>query len=166
MLAMTSATELPAPIRAHAAPSTAEQRSHRRAVALWALANGRPLHRDAIAAIVGCRAEPAPEAGELNGRTGNASGQRSQWRTDDIGDLLWNDITTWCSDRGASTPSAPDAASTLDTYLRYLSAHRLLDRGSDPVAALRRAIGEFGGDRSRRRHPSSRQRLAPVVPIG
>ena len=163
---MTSAPELPAPIRAHAAPTTPAQRSHRRAVALWALANGRPLHPDAISAIVGCRAALAAEISSENSQTGPGPDLRTRWFTEHVGDLLWNDITHWCSARGAIVPTGADAARTLDTYLRYLSAHRLLDRGSDPVAALRRAITEFGGDRTKRRHPSMQHHLAPVVPIG
>lgn len=163
---MTSAPEHPTLIRAHATPTTADQRSHRRAVARWALANGRPLHRDAIAAIVGCRADRLIELHCLERRAAGGLDDQSQWLTDHIGELLWNDITSWCAARGASAPAAADAAVTLDTYLRYLSAHRLLDRQSDPVAALRRAITEFGGDGARRRHPSMHRRLAPVVPIG
>jgi hypothetical protein len=60
-----------------------------------------------------------------------------------------------------------ELAASLSTYLRYLSANRMLPPGSDDVGTLRRAIAEHRlGDRrsSRSRHPAGAAR-APVLPI-
>ena len=155
---MSSTPVAPSPIRAHAAPVPAAVARHRGAVARWALASGRPAHRDALAAIVGVRSAHLSAQLSLD--------DASEWTTDHIGELLWGAISSWCVDRYAHVPEPNDVARTLDTYLRYLSANRLLAKGSDPVAALRRAITDYGGGRSQM-HPAVRhRRLAPVVPIG
>lgn len=126
-------------------------------MARWALASGRPVHRDALAAIVGARADSLPDPDAVDGP--------SAWVGEQIGGLLWSDISSWCAERSAWVPEPEDIARTLHTYLRFLSAHRLLAPGSDPVALLRRAITDYGGDQGRRRHPSMGRQLAPVVPI-
>lgn len=155
---MSSTPVAPSPIRAHAAPVPAAVSQHRGAVARWALASGRPAHRDALAAVVGVRAEHLGAGAALD--------EPTEWTVEHIGELLWVGISSWCVDRYAHVPAPADVSRTLDTYLRYLSANRLLARGSDPVAALRRAISDYGGGRSQM-HPAVRhRRLAPVVPIG
>ena len=60
-----------------------------------------------------------------------------------------------------------ELAPSLSTYLRYLSANRLLPPGSDNTSALRRAIAEHrvpDRRRSRARHPAGAGR-APVLPL-
>ncbi|RTL04770.1 MAG: hypothetical protein EKK62_15775, partial [Acidimicrobiia bacterium] len=152
---MAPSTTTAPPIRAHAAPGSPVVLRHRRAVARWALASGRPVHRDALAAIIGARADSLSAPADLDGPTA--------WVGEQIGELLWGDISSWCGERSARVPEPDDIARTLHTYLRYLSAHRLLAAGSDPVTLLRRAIADYGGDRGRRRHPSTGRRVAPVV---
>jgi len=115
------------------------------------------VHRDALAAIIGARADSLSAPADLDGPT--------EWVGEQIGELLWGDISSWCGERSARVPDPDDIARTLHTYLRYLSAHRLLAAGSDPVTLLRRAIADYGGDRGRHRHPSTGRRVAPVVPI-
>lgn len=151
---MSSTTVADTLHRAHTVTSHPAIRAHRRDVARWALANGRPADRDALAAIVATRNVFGP------GWTEGAQ----RWTADEVGRLLWVDIAGWCQDCELQTPDAHRVAATLDTYLRYLSAHRLIARGSDPVAALRRAITDYGGGRSRA-HPAVRHSLASVVPI-
>ncbi len=140
--------------RAHTIRSHPAIRAHRRDVARWALANRRPCDRDALAAIVAVRNAFGP------GWTDGAQ----RWTAEEIGRLLWVDLAGWCQDCEKETPDGDRVAATLDTYLRFLSAHRLIARGSDPVAALRRAISDYGGGRSPA-HPSVRHALAAVVPI-
>ena len=155
--------------RAHEIVVPAVQRTHRRAVIRWALANGRPVHRDALAALVGARAEALPQSTptDLAAQAAAGADGATVWTGPDIGALLWVGVADWCGDRGAEVPDGDHVASTLSTYLRFLSAHRLLARGSDPVAALRRAVTEYGGTTSRSSaHPSMRQRsVAPVLPL-
>jgi hypothetical protein len=153
---MSTSTIAPAGPRAHAVPVPAAVTAHRRSVARWALSNGRPAHRDALAAVVAARAQAAGLG---------LPGSATVWTVEDIGTLLWVDLTEWCQDAEVELPEQHQVSATLDTYLRYLSAHRLLAKGSDPVAALRRAIADYGGGRTRS-HPSMRQHAAaPVVPI-
>jgi len=144
-------------VRAHSVPVPTAVLRHRRQVVRWALATGRSVNRDALAAIVGTRAEDLSDpSGVLSPTT---------WTADDIGELLWGGITAWCTEQFAEAPGSDDMSRTLDTYLRYLSANRLLAVGSDTVAALRRAITDYGGHRSRT-HPAARHLApAPVVPI-
>ncbi len=155
---MTS-TQAPADTqRAHQVVVPAHERSHRRAVIRWALANGRAVHRDALAALIGARSAALGAAAEVDGG--------SVWVAPDVGALLWVGVADWCELHGADLPDGEDVSATLGTYLRFLSAHRLLATGSDPVAALRRAVTEYGGTgRRSANHPSLRRRPAPVLPL-
>lgn len=150
--------------RAHEVIVPAIQRTHRRAVIRWALSNGRPVHRDALAALIGARAAAVPPTDDASG---DAVQHPTVWTGPDIGALLWVGVADWCADHGAEVPDGDHVATTLSTYLRFLSAHRLLARGSDPVAALRRAVTEYGGTATRSAaHPSMRYRaVAPVLPL-
>jgi hypothetical protein len=149
--------------RAHEVVVPSHQRTHRRAVIRWALANGRAVHRDALAALIGARSDAVPA--NQTEQT-DPAGHPPIWTGPDIGALLWVGVADWCADRGAEVPDADHVATTLSTYLRFLSAHRLLARGSDPVAALRRAVTEYGGTTRSAAHPSMRQRsVAPVLPL-
>lgn len=153
-----SGTTAPRPLRAHAVAVSPAELQHRRQVVRWALSSGRGVSRDALAALVGARADDLADPTGVNAPT--------TWSADDIGSLLWHGVSSWCTDGYADVPEPHDVARTLDTYLRYLSANRLLAAGSDPVATLRRAITDYGGSRSRS-HPAVRHRMvAPVVPIG
>ena len=153
---MSTTTIAPVASRAHSVPVPAPVLAHRRAVARWALSSGRAAHRDALAAIVATRTRSIADLG--------APGAAIVWTVEDIGTLLWVELAEWCADAEVDLPEQHHVTVTLDTYLRYLSSHRLLAKGSDPVAALRRAIADYGGGRSRA-HPSMRQRTAPVVPL-
>ncbi len=88
---------------------------------------GRPVDRDALAAIVGATAD-----------------RPHWWTTQRVAELLWDGIVTWCRDQAVGLPAPSDVRETLTTYLRYLSAHGLLGPDSDRPAALRRAIAEHG----------------------
>lgn len=148
-------TSLPTPPthRAHAVRTDPRLRRHRGAVAEWALAHGHVVRRDALAAIVGCRAAST-----------NADPVLAPWTADGVARLLWSGVSEWCATHGAAPPD--EVPATLATYLRYLSAHKLLGPGSDNMTALRRAIAEnrTGPGSSRRRHPAGGRR-APVLPI-
>ena len=88
------------------------------------------------------------------------------WTAADVGSLLWTGLPNWCVSRGVRAPV--DVTPTLATYLRYLSGHRLLERGSDAMAVLRRALADFTQPEqgSRSRHPAAgRRALAPVLPL-
>ncbi|CAN5413613.1 hypothetical protein BH10ACT3_BH10ACT3_16140 [soil metagenome] len=141
--------------RAHSIPTHSGLRRHRRDVARWALAHGHPVARDALATIVGARA--VMSAGTVSLR----------WTAEEVGVLLWSGLTNWCVSRGVRAPG--DVVPTLTTYLRYLSGHRLLERDSDSMAVLRRAVADFGQQpdkASRSRHPAAgRRALAPVLPL-
>lgn len=148
---MTTTTAVPVR-RAHSVPTHPAVRQHRGQVARWALANGHLLERDALAAIVAVRADPTSGAIDL------------RWTAQDIGAVMWSAVPLWCSSH--QVPAPPDLATTLGTYLRYLSAYRHLARGSAPIAELRRAVADHRPSlqRSRARHPAS-ARTAPVLPI-
>ena len=146
--------------RAHTVPTHLGIRRHRRDVARWALAHGHPVDRDALAAIVGARSLMGEGVVAL------------QWTSMDVASLLWSGVAGWSTVHGVQRPT--QVAPTLGTYLRYLSAHRLFDHGSDAMTVLRRALaehdtsGERSGDRAgaRARHPAAGARaLAPVLPI-
>lgn len=147
---MTSATTSP-PRRAHSVPLPPTVRQHRSHVARWALAHGHRLERDALAALVAVR---ATASGTIDLR----------WTAQDVGQVMWSAVPLWCSTHQVRHPT--DVATTLATYLRYLSAHRLLARGSAPIADLRRAVADHrpSAERSRARHPAG-GRTAPVLPI-
>ena len=140
--------------RAHTVPTHPSVRRHRRDVATWALAHGHLVHRDALAVIVATRVD--------------ASGTIShRWTARNVALVLWSGAHSWCDRHGAAPP--PDLATTLATYLRYLSGHRLLEPGSDSPASLRRAVSEHRGPeaRSRSNHPTAApRRAAPVLPLG
>lgn len=148
--------------RAHTVPTHLGLRRHRQDVARWALASGHPVDRDALAAIVGARASMSDGTVTLH------------WTAFDVGALLWSGVATWSLEHGVGCPSK--VATTLDTYLRYLSAHRLFELGSESMTVLRRAMAEHdvaepavpGQDLrgARSRHPAAgRGALAPVLPI-
>jgi hypothetical protein len=82
-----------------------------------------------------------------------------------VGRALWSDVPLWCSSHGVRPPA--DVHSTLTTYLRFLSSHRRLEAGSDPIASLRRAVEDHRPDRrsARARHPAAGGAPAPVLPI-
>ena len=151
----TNTTTTPPPVGRRASSVVVvdpDVRSHRQAVIAWALANKLPVNRDVLAALLGARLSVG-------------MGPDQPWTGTDIGSLLWVGISEWCQSTGAAVPDG-DVATTLRTYLRFLSAHRMLGRGSDTPADLRRAITEYGGTSPRSsRHPSMRQPLAPVVPL-
>ena len=146
--------------RAHTVPTHLGIRRHRQDVARWALAHGHPVDRDALAAIVGARSIMSEGTVAL------------RWTATDVESLLWSGVPGWSMAHGVRGPA--ELPSTLATYLRYLSAHRLFDRGSDAMTVLRRAVAEHDtlddGPQDRRsarsRHPAAgRRALAPVLPI-
>jgi hypothetical protein len=138
--------------RAHSVPTHPSVRRHRGQVARWALANGHLVERDALAAIVAVRTDASTGAVDM------------RWTAQDIGAVMWSAVPLWCSTHQVPAPS--DVATTLGTYLRFLSAHRQLARGSAPIAELRRAVADHrpSQQRSRARHPAA-GRTAPVLPI-
>lgn len=138
--------------RAHAVPMQTTLRRHRSDVARWALANGHPVERDALAAVVAVRADPI--TGSIDQR----------WDIEEIEQVMWAVVPMWCAAHRIDAPA--DLATTLGTYLRYLSAHRRLAAGSDGILTLRRAVADHrpGPQRSRARHPASSP-AAPVLPI-
>jgi hypothetical protein len=152
-------TSAPTPtLRAHQVAAPGPQLRHRRDIIRWALANGRPVHRDSLAALVGARSAAAGATDAVGGAT--------VWTAPDVGALLWVGVADWCGAAGAELPAAERVAATLATYLRYLSAHRRLAAGSDPVVELRRAVTEYGGTTGRSSaHPSMRRPVAPVLPL-
>lgn len=140
--------------RAHTVPAPPDVRRHRRDVALWALAHGHVVHRDALAVIVAARSDVF----------GNIA---HRWTAHGVGVVLRSGAHSWCDRHGAAPP--PELATTLATYLRYLSGHRLLAAGSDSAGELRRAVSEYRlpEARSRSNHPTAgARRPAPVVPLG
>ncbi len=151
---MSDTTTVPAARRAHTVPTHPSVRLHRRDVATWALAHGHVVHRDALAVIVASRVD--------------ATGRISfRWTARNVALVLWSGARSWCDRHGVAPP--PDLAATLATYLRYVSAHRLLEPGSDSPASLRRAVAEHRGPeaRSRSNHPTAGvRRTAPVLPLG
>ncbi len=151
---MTDTTTSHTARRAHAVPSTPAVRRHRRDVAIWALAHGHAVQRDALAVIVAARVDAA----------GNIS---HRWTARGVGLVMWSGARSWCERHGAAPPT--ELGPTLATYLRYLSGHRLLEPGSDSPAVLRRAVSEHRGpeSRSRANHPTAAPgRSAPVLPLG
>jgi hypothetical protein len=149
---MATSTLVPPTGRAHAVPSHPQLRRHRRDVVRWALAHGHRLDRDALAVLVSIRSDGA---GRLS----------SRWTSDHVARVLWSDVPIWCSSHGVRLPG--DVHSTLTTYLRYLSSHRRLEPGSDPIATLRRAVEDHrpGRNSARARHPAAGGAPAPVLPI-
>lgn len=149
--AMPTTTTLPTH-RAHSVPTHPAARRHRREVARWAFANGHPIDRDALAAIVAARSERTTGAVDL------------RWADDDVERVLWHSLPEWCVTHRVRPPA--DTATTLATYLRFLSAHRLLAPGSAGITALRRAVADHrpSVSPSRARHPATARR-APVLPI-
>lgn len=159
-------TAAPTPtLRAHEVTVVGADRTHRRDVIRWALSHGRPVHRDALAALIGSRSQALAGPGAT--AAGPDAARASVWSATDVGAMLWVGVADWCGTHGARLPPAEQVTTTLLTYLRFLSAHKLLARGSDPVAELRRAVGEYGGTSGRsRRHPSMGARPnAPVLPL-
>lgn len=141
--------------RAHDVPAHPASVALRRSVARWALANGHPVSRDALAVVVAVR-------------TDHLSGQVEHlWTVQHVDAVLDRRAGSWCRLHGVPCPD--ELATTLATYLRYLSAHRLLEAGSHSPNELRRAVAQHTPSlqRSRRRHPAgSSAAIAPVLPIG
>lgn len=137
--------------RAHTVPVHPATRKHRRQVLSWALANGHPVDRDALAVVTAIRSHP------INGQP------RLEWSVDQVGRLLEAHAPAWCRSHQVAEPS--NVAATLRTYLRWLSANGKLAVGSDRTADLGRAIADYctGPHGGRSRHPASQ--LAPVLPI-
>jgi hypothetical protein len=148
---MSTSTIAPAR-RAHSVPICPAVRHHRGQVARWALANGQLIERDALAAIVAVRADLSTGTIDL------------RWTADEVGRVMWSSVPMWCSTHQVRHPA--DLATTMAAYLRHLSAHGQLARGSDPIAVLRKAVADHrpGPQRSRARHPAA-GRTAPVLPI-
>lgn len=134
------------PRRAHTVDGPAELLARRRAVVRWALRRGTPVQRDALAAVVGARAG--------SGTGGDPGDGTECWTTDDVTALLWLWIEDWCQTHGAVVPAREHVLQSLESYLRYLSAQRLLAPGSDSAAALRRAVHEVGGPPRSAAHPA------------
>lgn len=149
---MSSATTQ---LRPHAAPVPPEVRRERRSVIGWALANGRPVERDALCAVVAARRSTSPDGAPLT--------------TGDVGVLLWVGIAAWCRARGADLPAPGATRRSLLTYVEYLAATGELPEGSDSAASLREAVTEYAGqDRPARssRHPAARSaRTGAVLPM-
>lgn len=155
------------PVRPHSVRVAPVRLRHRREITRWALEHRHPLNRDSLAAIVATRVIVAD--GSICTR----------WSVDEVDSLLLWGVDNWCRARGASMPVG--LTSTLDTYLRYLSANKVLDPRSDPLNSLRRAVAENAAElraiakandcdpsAAATAHPSrmSRTPLAPVLPIG
>jgi len=150
--------------RAHTVPTSADLRRHRTAVVTWALTNGDQVSRDSLAVIISAASQLAPGQVSLH------------WTGVRLDLLLQDGFSQWCSLRGVQQPI--ELSQTLTTYLRYLSAHRLLDADSDDTLALQHCVAEFEKLQkqqiekessrvgSRSRHPTSQpQFLAPVLPL-
>lgn len=139
--------------RAHTVVQPPQLRPHRSAVAAWALEHGHRAQRDALAVLTGLRARPD---GTVDTR----------WTVELVERATGDAAVSWCDRHGVAVPH--DLATTLATYLRYLSATRTLGPGSDSLTMLRRALSPSSPtiDGQRRRHPArGRQKLAPVLPI-
>jgi hypothetical protein len=141
--------------RAHAVPVSHHLRSHRRDVAVWSLAQGRPVDRDALAVIVNCSTDPT------------RVDSPDRWTSDRVAGLLWQGLLGWCRANGVAPPPPDDVRATLLTYLRYLTEHRLLSDNSDRPSQLRRAVAEHGRTPGGSGRPRVDRRRAPasVTPI-
>ena len=100
-----------------------------RAVREWALARGRSVCPESLAAIVAAADRPLDEP--------------SVWRADDIASLVWIEVYTWCERAEVALPG--HLPETLWTYLAWLDAHDLLAAGSDPIAALHATLAAHTG---------------------
>jgi len=135
--------------RAHAVPVSHQLRSHRRHVAAWSLAQGRPVDRDALAAVLNCGADHSrPDS-------------PNRWTTDRVAGLLWEGVLGWCRSHGVAPPPPADVRNTLLTYLRYLGAHQLFAPGSDRPRALRDVADSVltAGEQHPSRHPAAVARV-------
>lgn len=136
--------------RAHTVAAPPSARTHRREVIRWALAHGHPVSRDALTVIVALRTDPSTGAID------------TAWRPDDVTGVMQPGAALWCSAHRSGIQG--DLAGTLSTYIRYLSAHRLIAGDRAAIASLHRAVTDLPRSSSRARHPSNRA-TAPVVPI-
>jgi hypothetical protein len=122
---------------------------HRRAVARWALAQGRPLNLDAVTVILAVR--------EFEADADRAPFTR--WTTQGLVGFLWGSAISWCESREIEVPVGLNES--LWTYLSYLAAERELASGSASLAALREVLVETGGlSRSGRARVTRGARLA------
>jgi len=149
---MSQATTSTSRPRAHTVVQHPGLRRHRRDVARWALAHGHRADRDALAVLTGLREVPG---GSVDRR----------WTAELVDRATGDAAVLWCDRHGVAVPH--DLVTTLDTYLRYLSATRSLEPASDPIAVLRRSVSSTRPqpERSRLRHPATGGGLAPVRPI-
>lgn len=108
--------------RACRIPTSAVRDRHRKDVARWALANGQPLTRDALAVIIGTR-EITTDAGI-----------DTTWTIESVTGLLTWQAGGWCGRHRVPLPEG--LGESLSSYLRYLSQNRLLGEGSNTVPQL------------------------------
>lgn len=118
--------------RAHRVPLARLRLRHRRDVARWALANGLPLRRDALAVITGTRAITID--GTID----------TTWTLESVTALLNWEGASWCGRHGVALPSL--LGESLQTYLRYLHDNRLLGSGSASLTELTDWAGELDYD--------------------
>jgi hypothetical protein len=141
--------------RAHTIPVGHHLRSRRRDVAVWSLAQGRPVDRDALAVVLNSSTDP------------NRSDSPDRWTSERVAGLLWEGVLGWCRANSVAPPPPDDVRATLLAYLRYLGEHRLLAEDSDRPAQLRRAVAEHGRTPGGSVRPPVDRRRAPasVTPI-
>ena len=78
------------------------------------------MHRDALAAIIGARADSLSAPADLDGPT--------EWVGEQIGELLWGDISSWCGERSARTSTRiprPWATERLVSALSQMAGFRV-----------------------------------------
>jgi hypothetical protein len=122
---------------------------HRRAVARWALAQGRPLNLDAITVILAVREFEADTDGV----------PFTRWTTRGLVGFLWGSAISWCDAREIEVPTGLNES--LWTYLSFLAAEHELASGSASLSALREVLVETGGlSRSGRARVTRGSRLA------
>ena len=146
---MVTDGEIFQPLARHAVHLSPTLAHHRRAVARWALAQGRPLNLDAVTVILAVR--------EFEAEADRAPFTR--WTTQGLVGFLWGSAISWCESRDVEVPSG--LTESLWTYLSYLASERELAAGSASLAALREVLVETGGlNRSGRARVTRGARLA------
>ncbi|MCB1256019.1 MAG: hypothetical protein KDB26_02890, partial [Microthrixaceae bacterium] len=108
--------------RACRIPTSSIRDRHRKDVARWALANGQPLTRDALAVIIGTREITAEATIDTT------------WTIDSVTGLLTWQAGSWCGRHRVPVPEG--LGESLSSYVRYLSRNRLLGTGSNTVSQL------------------------------
>ncbi|HEV8295660.1 MAG TPA: hypothetical protein VGQ20_00135 [Acidimicrobiales bacterium] len=127
-------------------------RRHRLEVLLFAFRAGRPVHPDALTAVLGAKHARDDEP-------------FAQWTQHGVRALLWHEVVEWCATSGL--PAPPAVAETMWTVLDHQLAAEGFGPGSDPIEVLRAPLLDSGGlgpdgrprarRGSRHRHPSSRR---------